>query len=322
MMNFIFTEGHHADRDAWNAFVADNGGDFLQSWEWGDLQAQEGARVWRFWINEGGERHAAFQVYTQKTRIGTYLYIPHGPVLQKGYALDRKGQNAFVRFVRTIDPASMFVLSEPLKLLDLAALPAGWNLQPPKTLWIDTAHPLDVIRKDVAYSRRQGMGYAVKHGVMIAHGRSREYLDAFTGLIRKTASRQHFGIFQPEHYAHILATLPSEIFVASHDGVPIAAAQIVWWGHKAFYLHAGSDDGNKKLRAPDLLVWSVIEEAQRRGCAVFDFWGVDAARWPGVTAFKRSFGGTEVVFSPGRIMVIHRLRYWAYIAYKRVRKLG
>ncbi len=319
-MDIIFTQ-EHTDREGWNAFIAGNGGDFLQSWEWSDLQIREGARVWRFWVSEGGERRAAFQVHTQKTRLGTYLYIPHGPVLQRGYAFDRSGQTHFAEFVRTIDPESMFVLIEPLTLLDLAALPAGWNLQPPKTLRIDTSRALDDIRKDMAKTRRQGIGYALKLGVTIEHGRSQRLLDAFTDLVKRTSSRQHFGIFQADHYAHILAALPSEIFVAFHDGAPVAAAQVVWWGHTVFYLHAGSDGAQKQLRAPDLLIWSIFEEAQRHGTRIFDFWGIDEVKWPGVTAFKRSFGGAEAVLSPGKVIVAHRLKYWLYKAYKRVKKV-
>ncbi|MBU6141620.1 peptidoglycan bridge formation glycyltransferase FemA/FemB family protein [Patescibacteria group bacterium] len=319
-MNLIFTQ-EHTDREGWNAFVAANGGDFLQSWEWGDLQKHEGSRVWRFWVSEGGERRAAFQARIQRTRIGNYLYIPHGPVFQSGYALDSAGQRRFVDFARTIDPASMFVLIEPLKLLDLASLPAGWNLQPPKTLHIDTSRDLDDIRRDMVKTRRQGIGYALKNGVTITHGRSQEFLDAFSGLIKRTASRQHFGIFESEHYAHILAALPSEIFVAFHEGAPVAAAQVVWWGQTVFYLHAGSDGGQKQLRAPDLLIWAIFEEAHRRGVKVFDFWGIDDTKWPGVTAFKRSFGGTEAVLAPGKVVVVHQLKYLFYKAYKRVKKV-
>ncbi len=318
-MRFKFIE--EKDRGNWDEFISENGGDFLQSWDWGDLQGLEGSVVRRFSVHEGAAHVASFQVHSQKTRLGDYLYVPHGPVFKSGYVLDSSAQKDFAEFLKTIDQKIMFILCEPLHASDLSDFQNFKNLQPRKTLIIDLTRVIEEIRKDIAYSRRQGIGFAVKKGVLISHGKTSEYRDAFVGLIKKTSARHDFGIFNASHYDAILKFLPTEIFTATHEGNFLAAAQVIFWGNTVTYLHAGSDDANKKLRAPDLMIWTIIEEAKKRGFKKFDFWGIDEQRWPGVTMFKKSFGGSETEFSIGKIVVNDPIRFLAYTIYKKLRTI-
>lgn len=304
----------------WDKFIAENGGDFLQSWPWGELQKSEGSSARRFSIHRNNGHISNFQAYEHKTRLGAYIYIPRGPVFARGETLSRDEQNEFADFLRKIFPECLFILCEPLNESDLLNFPEFNNMQPQKTLIIDLIKPAEEIRKEIIYSRRQGMNFSEKKGVRIFHSDSPEYFEVFSSLIKKTGARQGFGIFNPGHYRSILKFMPSEVFVAKRENDALAAAQVIFWGDTVTYLHAGSDDLNKKLRAPDLLIWKIIEESKNRGFKKFDFWGIDENKWPGVTSFKKSFGGKEIRYGKARIIVNNRIKFMIYSLYKKLRK--
>lgn len=318
-MKLTFTEEKIAGE--WDKFVTENNGDFLQSWNWGDLQKSEGSAVRRFSVYRNKNHISSFQAYEHKTRLGAYIYIPHGPVFTVEQRLSAEEQTEFADFLRKIFPDCIFILCEPLNDSDLSNFPVFNNLQPQKTLILDLTKPIEEIRKRIVYSRRQGMNFSEKNGVQISNSDSPEYFDIFTSLIKKTGTRQGFGIFDAGHYRNILKFMPSEVFVAKQENNNLAAAQVIFWENTATYLHAGSDDLNKKLRAPDLLIWKIIEESKNRGFQRFDFWGVDEKLWPGVTSFKKSFGGEEIQYGKARIIINNRLKFLIYNLYKKLRKV-
>ena len=86
----------------------------------------------------------------------------------------------------------------------------------------------------------------------------------------------------------------------------------------ATYLHGASSRRHRDVMAPHLLQWHMIKEARQRGCGVYDFWGIDEQRWPGVTRFKRGFAGREITY-PQSVDVVHRPS--AYAAYRMAKKI-
>src|SRR5688500_11017330 len=66
------------DQETWNSFVATApGGSFLQSWEWGEMQAQLGVPYWRLTERNTG---AALVVKRQLPWGKSWLYVPRGPI--------------------------------------------------------------------------------------------------------------------------------------------------------------------------------------------------------------------------------------------------
>ena len=64
--------------------------------------------------------------------------------------------------------------------------------------------------------------------------------------------------------------------------------------------------------APHLLHWRIIQEAKRRGFQYYDLWGIGEKRWPGLTRFKKGFGGEMVHYPPSIEIVYRPLRYRLY----------
>lgn len=310
------------DKKSWDDFVFENNGDFLQSWEWGDVQNREGGKVKRFSIYANNQHLANLSAYEFGSKIaGTYLYIPRGPVIKTGSNIQNEALvNEFTSFIKNISDKAIFVVCEPLNdlLSNTFGKPAK-NRQPKKTLIIDTQKSLEAILSGVTKTRKQGIVYAEKMGILISSDNSREYLDLFWKLISKTSTRQNFGIFTKHHYENILDLMPSKIFLAKKNDQTIAGAQIIFWKDTATYLHAGSDD--KKFRAPDLLIWKVIEYCNDKGIKKFDLWGIDENKWPGVTFFKKSFGGAELEYPQARILVNRPVKYLAYNLYRKIRQV-
>ena len=65
--------------------------------------------------------------------------------------------------------------------------------------------------------------------------------------------------------------------------------------------------------APYLLQWESMQEAKRRGAKEYDLWGVDAKKWPGLTRFKRGFGGEKISYIGSYDYIYNRFLYAGYM---------
>jgi len=72
--------------------------------------------------------------------------------------------------------------------------------------------------------------------------------------------------------------------------------------------------------APHLLQWEQIREAKRYGCSEYDFWGIDEKKWPGVTRFKRGFGGREIKYIGTWDFALDKKWYLLYRGAQRFRR--
>ena len=64
--------------------------------------------------------------------------------------------------------------------------------------------------------------------------------------------------------------------------------------------------------APHFLQWRQILEAKKRGKNRYDFWGIDEKKWPGVTRFKRGFGGKEITYIGAWDLIYRPIWYKIY----------
>jgi lipid II:glycine glycyltransferase (peptidoglycan interpeptide bridge formation enzyme) len=72
--------------------------------------------------------------------------------------------------------------------------------------------------------------------------------------------------------------------------------------------------------APHLLQWHQIKYAKEKGFELYDFWGFDEKRWPGVSRFKLGFGGQTTKYPGTFDLILNKLWYFFYkIARKTLR---
>lgn len=318
-----------SQKEEWNHFVAKNPyGSFLQSFEWGEFQQSLGRDCWKLKVKS--EKHAPYRngasgsglkVILGQTLVvkydlpfgKSYLYSPHGPIIDPEpatsdpvtifKALSKKvkeiAQEEKAIFWR-MDPAAPDSTEERTIFKELGLQKLSREIQPKKTLILDLTKSEKEILSQMHSKTRYNIRLAERKGVTAEKITNYELqipnlVDVLWGLIRKTAKRDGFRSHPKEYYRKMLESLSSaELFLAKYKGRIIAANIVVFFGKCATYVHGASDYKYRNLMAPHFLQWRQILEAKKKGLVLYDFWGIDEKKWPGVTRFKKGFGGKEI----------------------------
>ena len=70
------------NKDTWKNFLLKyQDKTFLDSWNWAEFQKKEGSKIWRLGIFNNGLIGIAL-VIKIKARRGTFLLLPHGPIVK------------------------------------------------------------------------------------------------------------------------------------------------------------------------------------------------------------------------------------------------
>jgi lipid II:glycine glycyltransferase (peptidoglycan interpeptide bridge formation enzyme) len=272
---------------------------FLQSNKWADLQKSLGREIWRI------EDNNIIRINLPLNK--NYLYSPR--------CGDNFLSDSFLRKVKEIakNEKAIFLKVEPAsKLKDLKEIGfiKSHDIQPIKTLILDLVESEEKLLKNMHQKTRYNIRLAGKKGIKIK--KDKKEFEDFWKLIQKTTKRDKFSPHPKEYYKQMLETSDIELFVAVYKDKIIAANIILFYNKQTIYLHGASDYEYRNLMASYLLQWHQILEAKRRGCVEYDFWGIDENRWPGVTRFKKGFGGKEIKYPGAYDLVFQPLWYGIY----------
>ena len=145
-------------------------------------------------------------------------------------------------------------------------------------------------------STRRNLHLAEKNGVRVVRA-GEEAIGEFMRLMTLTGERDGFVPRGEEYYRRILRELgPYAVLYAAKEGEKTVAAGIaVHFGVQSSYLYGCSDEEGKRLRANDLLLHRIQQDALRQGCRFFDFRGVEGFPTEdnphfGLHRFKKGFG--------------------------------
>jgi lipid II:glycine glycyltransferase (peptidoglycan interpeptide bridge formation enzyme) len=316
------TELSENEKKDWNRFVLEQGGSFLQSWEWGEFQKAIGRQI--YFLKENNWQSL---VIKHDLALGrNYLYCPRGPVVR-----GETGNffNAIAKLAKQEN--SIFNRIEPMQgieeddLRKLGFIRAQSDVQPRQTLILDLDRSEEELLGQMHEKTRYNIGLAERKGVSITIRKLEdgdEAFEKFWELLNQTAKRQKIGIFSKDYYKRQLTIKSPQfanlLFIAAFGGKAIAANLVNFFGHTATYVHGGSDNTFRALMAPHLLQWEQIKEAKKRGCKYYDFWGFDEQKWPGISRFKKGFGGREVSYIGTFDLILKQAWYSAYIFVKKV----
>ena len=323
----------------WNEFVVQNGGGFLQSFEWGSFQEQYGTRVMRVMIKDSGAPVLCATVVRRSLPMRKeFWYVPFGPIFSLHAASRRTIFHFFVTSLRERAPADVvFLKVEPDTAWDDVSFGdegfiQGKDIQVAKTAIIDCTQSEDGLLKHMKQKTRYNIKLAAKHGVKIAGTSDHVALDRdiFFSLMEETAKRQGFRLHPRRYYETMLdlflgadrgmGSFSQKLFFAQYDGRVIACALVGFFGGRATYLHGASSDEYKNIMAPYLLHWEIIRYAKSIGCDTYDLWGVSTgtekkekdAEWGGFSRFKFGFGGVLVSYPGAHDLSFNALWYNAY----------
>jgi len=279
---------------------------FLQSDIWADFQSSLNRKTWR-----------VDDVLVIKHNLPlhrNYLYSPHlyflsfneqsrfGEWLEKIRIIAKKEDAIFLKleFKDSID-------KESLKKFKFKK---STNIQFQKTIILDVTKSGQELLRQMHQKTRYNIRLTEKKGIEIKKGS--RYFDNFWKLLKDTAKKGGFHTHLKEHYRKMLNIPGVELFVAIYNKKIIVANIVMFYKETAIYLHGASDYQYRNLMAPYLLQWQQILEAKERGCSEYDFWGIDEKKWPGVTRFKRGFGGKEIVYPGAYDLVFQPTWYRIY----------
>lgn len=299
------------DRNQWEDFVKSHpSGTFLQSWEFGELNKTLGDKPLYLGISRGDQiLKGVALVIRVRAKRGDFLYIPYGPLLidndlfaffvGKIREIAKAEKVAFVRVSPWMSdtpehrelfkqngfrPAPMHMLAEHLWLLDLRGKSS------------------EQLFSGVEKKHRNLIRRAEKEGVSVHISTKDEDIEKFITLHEETFKRHNFHPYPLNYFRNQVKLFREHdeviVFSAEKDGVLLASAVIMYYGNTASYHHGAStsDPELRKIPASYLLQWKAVEEALKRGCTTYNFWGIAPNENPkhpfyGITHFKTGFGG-------------------------------
>jgi len=296
-----------------------SGAEFLASPDWAQLIEQEGIKVETCGVyDEAEELIAIFNLIKVRS---FYYYSPRGPVFKSELPLDEKKivwQFLYDYFKKQ---GVIFWRVEPQED-PLISCQKTNNLQPAETLMLDLRVSEVELLNNFHPKTRYNIKLAEKKGVSIREGNSLADFEKFWQLMTETGRRDAFKIHNKKHY-QMLATANSDfikLFLAEADGKTVAAGLFSFYGNKVTYLHGASDHSSRQLMAPYLLQWALIKLAKNKNYKYYDFYGVDAKKWPGVTRFKLGFSGYRITYAGTFDVVLNRPKYYLYNLLRQVKR--
>lgn len=324
------------DAEAWDRFVhSHEHGNLLQTSGWGMLKSCSGWQVRRLALTGADGIVAGAQVLL-KRRFGlSVAYVPRGPLLGADSvtnrrllraleALSHRNRAIFLRIELNLlesDPQANTVHAELLQ----AGFVARDPLQPRSSIHLNLAPDPDRLLAAMSKGHRADIRRAAREGVLVREGTGEVDVDAFYAIMQSTSARAEFGIHSRDYYATALRTFAvtgdALLLLAEWHGAIVATAMMFADARAGSYLYSGSTAEGLKSGAQHAIQWQAIQWARKRGCAVYDFWGIPDAFGQaaqsadsttrealeakaksdplyGVYRFKKGFGGAVVRYLP------------------------
>jgi len=294
------------DREQWDSIVQTfPDASFLQSSAWADLKSKYGWTTKRFVVGDKSSIRGGVQILVRTrrlTRLGPSMglaYVPRGPLATESVDV-RALVNAIVEEAR--QTGSSFLRVEPTSeahariLVDEGFASSSRFIQIPRTGVVKLGQDPDELLKSFKSKMRYNIRLADRRGVVVDVRQDEDAFRDFYELTKITASREQFAVHHPSYYREACRCFGKDagLFVARHNGSPLAAVIAVAYGHTAVYLYGASSNTKRNLMAPHAVQWAAMQWAQTRGCRFYDLWGMSDLEnsddpMAGVHRFKLGF---------------------------------
>jgi peptidoglycan pentaglycine glycine transferase (the first glycine) len=308
------------DKEKWNQFVGNNPCmDILQGWEWGELKRVEGWKPYRFAVFGFDEILLGGMVLVKKIPLlGNLAYIPHGPafncnfnngskfdlwkIFEEGLIAWAKGNN-----VVGIEIEPKLLTDKESDLLEVLTKSrwkiSGRNRQSRHKLNMDIEQSDEELLAGMEKNTRYNIKYAEKNNVEfksypLNHPEIQRVMERFYRLLKEMQSRaNNYPIRSYEYFQKLIDVYKDTDWMVfnevSFEGDVIAMNISQFTKSWASSFYAGSNRLHPKLKATYLLRWKSILLAKKRGCKIYDFWGVilDSPQHEGYSKNKLSYGG-------------------------------
>jgi len=243
-----------------------------------------------------------------------FLYIPeasahdiNGGHIDQLKALSKKNNSIFLR----LELVDHFGESAHKLLLSFGFRPGFEQVQPKWRQLINLEHTRGELLAQMKQKGRYNIKLAERKGVKIRHldGRGKsaakfsEMFQAFYSLYSQTNTREKLAGRTKQYFVDMIDNFSEEdyleIYIASFENIPIAAALVSFYDGVASYLYGGSSVKHREVMAPYLMHWQIICDAKEREMKRYDLIGRakpgdENSAWAGITRFKEQFGGETI----------------------------
>jgi peptidoglycan pentaglycine glycine transferase (the first glycine) len=312
---------------------------FLQSWGWGEFQEKIGNKVFRIGIEENGKILSISTLIKKALPLGKcYFYCPRGPVINfqfppqfGGQAISNFKTNPMEIYEIIFKEINKIAIKE--KVIFLRFEPTEFkvesfkfkvertiDVQPSKTLILDLSKAEEELLKNMHQKTRYNIRLAEKKEVKIIVGEEKNF-EIFWKIMEETNKRDGFRLHSKNYYKKMLKLGFIKLYLAEYQGKVIAGNIISFYGDTVTYIHGASSNEYRNIMAPYLLQWQAIKLAKKQGYLYYDFYGIDEKKWPGVTRFKKGFGGEEVRYLGTYDLVFNEIWYNIYKLLRKIRRI-
>lgn len=313
--------------EQWDSVALEAEG-FMQSAFWASFKARTG---WTSFLcsagfHAAGQRAASgerFVLLVRRLRFGiAFGYVPHAPsAVPEGMDPARFLEDVSAEIKETLPIKLAFIRydlawekeEEASRALagsidgKKGRLRWGMPVQVPDTVILDLRPGEDEIAAGMKPKWRYNTRLAEKKGVSVER-EGEESLPLFYSLYETTAKRDGIGIHPASYYRKLFQTageysranpgsgLRLSLWVARHEGQPLAAIITLQSGKHATYLYGASSNLKRNLMPAYALQWQAMRAAKAEGCEDYDFFGIPPDASPdhpmaGLYQFKTGFGG-------------------------------
>ncbi|MEU3981768.1 peptidoglycan bridge formation glycyltransferase FemA/FemB family protein [Streptomyces sp. NPDC026672] len=165
---------------------------------------------------------------------------------------------------------------------------------------------LEDVQRGFNQQWRRNVKKAEKAGVVVERG-GPDDLDVFHRLYVETAGRDRFTARPLDYFRRMWDVLNGEdpdrmrVYVARHEGEPLAAATMLRVGGHVWYSYGASTDRRREVQPNNALQWRMIRDAHELGADVYDLRGITDTldhdnHLLGLLRFKVGTGGEAIEY--------------------------
>jgi lipid II:glycine glycyltransferase (peptidoglycan interpeptide bridge formation enzyme) len=275
----------------------------LQSYRWGELQASFGWEVQRHFLDVD-DTPLPVSLLLAPTLVpgGRFGYVAKGPALTAAHV--SAALESLADLARRLDLA--FLTVEPEIEAGWAPPPPwrrGTAIQPEQTAIVDLRPEPETILAGLRPKTRYNVRLAERKGVVVERT---DDVAAFAKLAEMTSARHRIQLAREPYYRAVHDLMSgdgtSRIYLAIHEGVPLAGIMVLRFAGRAIYLFGASSPSGRNLMPAYVLHWHAIQEMRRLGDVEYDLWGIPPQGQPshplaGLWQFKSGWNGRLVSYA-------------------------
>lgn len=317
------------NKENWDKFVtSDPDSNFLQSWDFYAFHESRGNKVVRkIAVNENGKIIAAYAGVIETAKRGKHLAIAGGPILDwKNKELVKK----IFEDIKTEAKRNSCVFARvrpqlPLSEKSLVLMKSLGLKKAPMYLSVEYAGIIDLTKTEEEILAGASQGFrrklrkAKKNDIEVTTSINPADIKTFYNIQLETAKRNHFYAFSEsfltKQFKAFSENNEAKLFIAkTKEGEILAENFMIFYGNEASYHYGVSSDLGTKYSAAPLLHMKAMKEARERGIKRYNLWGIvglneTSHRFYGVSEFKRSFGCSELKYTPAHDLIVDKPKY-------------